>query len=271
MSKKHSFIFLTIGLYILLIQFQSVFASSINVNDDFNGPTLRNDLWTERIAGTNLFPGQFASGDYMRVNLTDAGAYILESNFYYTDNFDITVSLNSNYGLGPNTGALRFYKYGGDHKAAPHLGGSDIGTLGDTWGFSGSPYGGFFEDQTYSWSYTPAGYNSFMVHHQWYQLRVERIGSMITTYHRLGRDSSNPWTQENIFFDFSGSIYIDLVTSQGTDRHNTDIWWDNFTSDILASTDPNGVSTIPEPTTMFLFGLGLLGIAGIGRRKNQKN
>ena len=266
MRKRVNFIILTISFFVLLIQIQSVSAVPINVNDSFDGPTLRNDLWTEKFIGDiplPPIPGQFASNEYMHVSINTFGAYLLESTFYYTDDFDITVSLKS----PASPGVLRFYKHNEVHKPVPHRGGADIGTLGDTWGFVGNPYSAFFEGQTPSFSYFPSGFNFFNAGNQWGQLRAKRTGSQITTYHRFGTDNSNPWIVENTFSNFSGSIHIDLVTTQGSRGGTIGGSWDNFTSDVLASTDPNGFSAVPEPATMALFGLGLLGLAGIGRRK----
>ncbi|MCG8643881.1 MAG: PEP-CTERM sorting domain-containing protein [Desulfobacterales bacterium] len=269
MSKKFKFILLTISFFVLSIQIQPVSALPIDVNDSFDGPVLRSDLWTERfvpsLTKANIHPGQFASNDYMHVSANSPGSYILESNFYFTDDFNITIDL---YVDSTDHGGVRFYKYGEEHKTVH--GDHDLGTFGDTWGFAGDPLAGFFEGSTPVWSVRPTGYETYLARYQWHQLRIARTGSQITTYHRAGKDNSNPWVRENTFFNFSGSIYIDIASSE--DSGNADsmsVRWDNFTSDVLASTDPSGFSAVPEPATMALFGFGLLGLAGIGRRKTR--
>jgi hypothetical protein len=70
------------------------------------------------------------------------------------------------------------------------------------------------------------------------------------------------------------TVLIDNLVITGSDIYNS-LGFENFELGLLSGQDgwlagtERGVSVIPEPTTMLLFGAGLLGIAGASRRRKS--
>lgn len=78
---------------------------------------------------------------------------------------------------------------------------------------------------------------------------------------------------------FDGYLYVEAVGAYNydDDRHNicsyNQIWLTDenlFDKDMYVWAVWSTAASVPEPTTMLLFGLGLLGISGVSRRKKIK-
>jgi hypothetical protein len=70
-------------------------------------------------------------------------------------------------------------------------------------------------------------------------------------------DPVNDWTFIGVI-DTDGFTSVEILELRGTDGDGVFIWGDDFTV---------GVSAIPVPAAVWLFGSGLLGLVGMARRK----
>jgi hypothetical protein len=89
----------------------------------------------------------------------------------------------------------------------------------------------------------------------------------------LGTGSISPDYWDSVTFDVSAELYpfangsllnFALQVNETKDGHWRDYWFGKSTFDLDYD---NGSAPVPEPATMLLFGIGLLGLVGLSRRK----
>jgi hypothetical protein len=104
-----------------------------------------------------------------------------------------------------------------------------------------------------------------------------------TSYTFWGTTFTTPDGGETALVGYLGLYNFNLFsnTYSGNLAAGVDVWWDGKMDVTIASlggdfkvdwsrltvSGDNGVAPVPEPTTMLLFGTGLLGLAAVGRRR----
>ena len=90
-------------------------------------------------------------------------------------------------------------------------------------------------------------------------------GSRLSVDYDLSTDNSMPGTWTNYSVNINEVTLRDEDESGGNNSETTkiNVGSDNFKISSI-------ITSLPEPPTIFLFGVGLIGLAGYGRRKFKK-
>jgi hypothetical protein len=88
--------------------------------------------------------------------------------------------------------------------------------------------------------------------------------------------TDSPWGGGKVYYFFTATIWYDdfqpdqLEWMFALADMNDNGLFDGGTDKFSPKTTSSSTAPIPEPATMLLFGTGLIGMAGIGRKKFKK-
>lgn len=227
--------------------------------------------WTDNIVTTPVDYGTFAIGGYQLVNSQNDFATIkqyTDGAFEFTEAISLTV-INANddddQGIIPPV-------YGGDFTAVIDLYGYSVLTPTETTvyftGGSGDIFHGTESILGFNYeSSLPATFAATLFSTTGlstiFDVKFE-VDSFDSDYFSA---ISGPSIQELINSDFlkitsAGRYQVDSVSSESTDAGGTFVMIESSTNGVDVRFD-----VVPEPTTMLLFGVGLLAFARVSRRK----
>ena len=231
-------------LCLILLLLTSTHAMYIAPGDNFNDNSLDTDLWQATPSGGF---GYSMTGDYAKLTGSGCGGTQLKTNYYFIGDFDAQIANYQTANAAYYT-TFRFFKAGFSPSTASH---------GSDWGYAGNVYSWFPESSTQSWSYSATGSTSYNLGNQWFELRIQRIGNDINTYHRLLGDEN--WILQNSYSNFgSDAVYLSFIAGNGSSSSSTTAYIDNFSANGYTDTDPQAqIQSIPEASSIFLIIMGL--------------
>jgi len=239
MKKKLGWLFL-IGALSVCIFMPS--ANALTYSDAFDGGALNSFWWTPSVSGGNTL--SVTGGQLVMTQSNSSGSGGVTFNFNVTGNFVATVDFT-------------LTAWPADNYERIGISSSAIGAV------ERSQHPGWF-NEAYLTHFSAVGDGVIPVSttDTIGKLKMERSGDTVTGSYWNG----SGWTDIRSFSSsaVSNNTSIGLSIWNGYASVPVEIAFDNFSLNAPNTPDPSGV---PEPATMLLFGVGLVGLAGTRRFK----
>lgn len=217
-------------------------ANALTYSDAFDGGALNSFWWTPSVSGGNTL--SVTGGQLVMTQINASGSSGVTFNFNVTGNFVATVDY-----------ALTVWPANNYERIG--ISASAIGAL------ERSQHPGWF-NEAYLTHFSAVGDGVIPVSttDTIGKLKMERTGNTVTGSYWNG----SGWTEIRSFTSsaVSNDTLIGLSIWNSYASVPVEIAFDNFSLNAPNTPDPSGV---PEPATLLLFGLGLVGLAGVRRIK----
>ncbi len=223
-----------VSIVLFLLVFPIIgFSSTYTFTDDFNDGNLNG--WTS--IGANHWEN---SGDSLQSSSWDYSTIVLDGSNQASEYQSITVDAYFDIHDASNSNRIAQLRlrtessWGNGYLADFQEGGLYL-------------YAGGGEIARFSYASSP------IIDDSWNRLRFDVLGTGSNTNLKL-------WVGDSVYLDFDYNN-TNLINDTGFSGLGRLIEYDNVTA-ISSDNAP-----VPEPATMLLFGIGLLGLAGVSRRK----